>query len=93
MFWTVTGLLPGCEVLGMKRETNSSSPSPARVERADIVDAAGDPCVLCELSKALILLVVAGVGTVLLALRRKGMVGFGCCLAPCRGLLGACANF
>ena len=94
VFWVVTGLLPGCEVLGMKRDTSSSwSPSPARVERAEIVDAAGEALVLCELSMALTLLVMAGDGWVLLIFLNKGIVGFGCSFAPCNGLLGACDTF
>ena len=94
VFCVVTGLLPGCEVLGMKRETSSSSsPSPARVERAESVDVAGEPWVLCESSIAFTLLVVAGEGWVLLILLKRGMVGFGCSLAPCRGLLGTCETF
>ena len=90
----VTGLLPGCDVLGMKRDTSSSwSPSPARVDRAEIVDAAGEPSVLCELSMALTLLVMAGDMWLLLIFLIRGMVGFGCSFAPCNGLLGTCDTF
>ena len=80
----VVGLLPvlGCDVLGIKRDTSSSwSPEPASVERPDIVEFAGHPRILCELSKALTLLVIAGAGRLPLALLKSGIVGLGCCFA------------